>query len=267
MNTLSKEVKINGIGIHSGQEVEMLLCPSSQNGINFFFRNGTIPVNLSTVATNHIRSTQLESDGVIIQTPEHLLSACYALELTNIDIYLSESEVPILDGSSINFLEYLKPAVISLNKKSPNFVLTKDVHFEYNGSYYFASPADHYLINAVISYPAHWVKTMSFHYTHSYENYKSHIAPARTYGFTHEIEILKKNNLAKGGSLDNALVIGDEDYVNQPRFNDELVRHKILDFIGDMAILNQQFLGAFTIIKPSHQGNIEFLKFLANEFS
>ena len=128
----------------------MLLCPSSQNGINFFFRNGTIPVNLSTVATNHIRSTHSESDGQVIQTPEHLLSACYALELTNIDIYLSESELPILDGSSINYIESLEPAlVISLNDVVPNFVLTKDVHFEYNGSYYFCfSNPDHYLINA-----------------------------------------------------------------------------------------------------------------------
>ena len=99
---------------------------------------------------------------------------------------------------------------------------------------------------------------MSYTYQHSYENYKVKISKARTYGFTHEIEALHKNGLAKGGSLDNALVIGDNDYINEPRFNNELVRHKILDFIGDMAILNRQFKGKFTIIKPSHQGNISF---------
>ena len=265
MKTLSKTITISGIGIHSGNEVTINIAPSTTPGINFYFKNTLIPVNLSTVATNHIRSTQVSHNGITVQTPEHMLSACYALQLTNIDITLSAAEFPILDGSSFEFIKALEPYAITVSQAQKPLAILSDLHYEINGSHYFASPAENYSIHGVISYPNHWIQSMSYTYQHSYENYKKEISKARTYGFTHEIEALHKNGLAKGGSLDNALVIGDNDYINEPRFNNELVRHKILDFIGDMAILNRQFKGKFTIIKPSHQGNISFLKLLSEE--
>jgi UDP-3-O-[3-hydroxymyristoyl] N-acetylglucosamine deacetylase len=92
------------------------------------------------------------------------------------------------------------------------------------------------------------------------ESFTQSIAPARTYGFTHEIDDLKRLGLAKGGSTDNALVVSEDGYLNQPRFDNELARHKILDFIGDMAIGGQPIRGHFVLIRPSHQGNCEFLK-------
>ena len=198
MKTLSKTLSISGIGIHSGERVTISLSPSTTSGINFHFQDSVIPANLSTVATNHIRSTQLSLNGVTVQTPEHLLSACYALQLTNIDVTLSASELPILDGSAIKFIEILEPYTTTLHKKEDPFVISTDIHFETNGSHYFVSPARYYSIHAIISYPDHWVQSMSYSYLHTLENYKNEIARARTYGFTHEIEALHKNGLAKG---------------------------------------------------------------------
>ena len=124
-------------------------------------------------------------------------------------------------------------------------------------------PSNELKVSVYLSYPDHWIKSMCYVYTHSKETFFSDIASARTYGFTHEIEELKTRGLAKGGSLDKALVVSDEGYLNEPRFIDELARHKILDFLGDMSISGKEIQGQFVLIRPSHQGNCELLKQLS----
>ena len=264
MFTLSKIIKVNGIGIHSGQTVEMSVLPSLSQGISFEYQNSIVLVDTKNLSINHIRSTSITNGTVTINTPEHFLSACYALRLTNILVKLSSSELPILDGSAIDFIKYLKPNRKIIEYEAPVFQFSKFQEFDLNGSKYSVIPSDKFIIDATVSYPKHWLKNVSFYYEHSLESYLSDISSARTYGFLEEVEALQRQGLAKGGSLENALVISDTGYVNFPRYHDEIARHKILDFIGDMAIAGRQWLGHFKLYKPSHQGNLSFLKFLLN---
>ena len=198
---------------------------------------------------------------ICIQTPEHFLAACYALKLTHIQVELTQSELPILDGSAIEFIHRLKPELAPIKDVvNESLPLTQDIKFRNNNSYYFGSPSNDLKIAIYLTYPKHWIKSMCTIYRHSTINFINQIASARTYGFTHELDHLKKLGLAKGGSLENALLVSDDGYVNEPRFEDECTRHKILDFIGDMAIAGKNITGDFILIRPSHQGNCEFLK-------
>ena len=114
MFTLTKDIKISGIGIHSGQPVDMFIAPTMADGIAFEYQNSTILINVNNLSINHIRSTSITNGTITINTPEHFLSACYALQLTNINIKLSSNEVPILDGSAREFINSLKPHLKSI---------------------------------------------------------------------------------------------------------------------------------------------------------
>ncbi len=263
MNTLKNKVVFEGVGIHSGQDVTMTVKPSAHNGITFILNNQSIKVNTSSIGANHTRSTTLTNGHAIIQTPEHFLAACYALQLTNIDVILTNSELPILDGSAIIFLNKLNHELSSIpNQSMSKLIIKDDIHFKHNDSDYFGFPSDSFIVETYLSYPNDWLKSMSIKYEHNLSNFFNDIAPARTFGFKHEIETLKKHGLAKGGSLDNALIVSEDGFLNDPRFNDEIIRHKVLDFIGDMAISGKRLIGRFVTIKPSHHGNCEFLKIL-----
>ena len=265
MYTLLNTVNFSGIGLHSGQSVNMKVAASRQAGITFVLDQQPIQAVDQYIGTNHIRSTQLNKHGLVIQTPEHFLSACYALRLTQIQVELSHYELPILDGSAQPFIDALLSNRIPISKTPVILDVKRDLDMDNQGSRYMAMPHSDFCIHAYVSYPDHWVKSMSVQYTHSLDAYTTQIAPARTYGFTHELDALYKQGLAKGGSTDNALVITDTGYMNQPRFSDELARHKILDFIGDLSLLGMQLKGQFILVKPSHQGNIAFLKYLKKQ--
>ena len=264
MNTLSQTVIFEGVGIHSGNPVRMMILPSQNPGISFTFNKQVIKVSVASIGMSHVRSTTLTNGVATIQTPEHFLAACYALNLSNILIDLDAPELPILDGSSIDYINKLMPYLTPIpNQDKQLLAILKEEEIKINQSHYMIMPSDAFTISVVLSYPNHWIKSMSFSYTHSQEAFINQIASARTYGFTHEIDELKKNGLAKGGGLDNALLISDDGYVNKPRFVDELPRHKILDFIGDMSIHGRMIKGNFVLIRPSHFGNCELLKKLA----
>ena len=263
MYTLKKGIKFEGFGIHSGKKVELYVEPSNKPGIEFIYNDQTIDVSLNSLGVNHLRSTTLSNQNVTIQTPEHFLAACYALQITNISVTLTHYEFPILDGSALQYVNDFKNNRVSLKIESlEKVIIENELSFNLNGSSYYAFPDSGFSITAILSYPNDWIKTMSYSYVHSDSSFIKEIAPARTYGFEREIKQLKEQGLAKGGSLDNALVISKDGYINQPRFNNELVRHKILDFIGDIAILGKRFEGHFLIIKPSHHCNCEFIKSL-----
>lgn len=261
MNTLMQSVIFEGIGIHSGKKVKMVVGPSREEGISFELNQQDVLVELSAIGINHIRSTTLTNGSITIQTPEHFLAACYALELNHISVQLDSEELPILDGSSIDFINKLNPHLKKINSKDKEkLTICTDVEFKISNSHYFVFPSDKLKISVFLSYPDHWIKSMKFYYEHSKEAFIQSIASARTYGFTHEIEALKAQGLAKGGSLDNALIVSDDGYLNNPRYEDELARHKILDFIGDMSICGKEACGHFVLIRPSHLGNCELLK-------
>lgn len=260
MVTLSNIVTISGRGLHSGQSVDMVIEPSDTPGIRFLFESTTVPVNISVLSNTNIRATMLCANGATIQTPEHFLSAAYALQLTAIDARLSHNELPILDGSSAPFIAAIQPMLTPYNGPAPpplrvTHILKKQIGI----SQYEAKPYCGLIIHCSLDYSNHWIGTMSYCYVHNTLNYHQSIAPARTYGFEDEIDTLTAKGLIKGGSLDNALVITSDGYLNTPRFPDELVRHKILDFLGDMAISGRELQGEFHIHCPSHHGNALFL--------
>ncbi|MBL6723392.1 MAG: UDP-3-O-acyl-N-acetylglucosamine deacetylase [Candidatus Margulisbacteria bacterium] len=280
MHTLQTTVRFSGIGLHSGEPVQMAIQPSTIQGVRFHvcmnslhFEDALsfgattnawhppVPVSKAAIGQNHLRATTLTNGFVTVQTPEHFLAACYALQLSHVDVFLSQSELPILDGSAIGFLNDLGPKLTPVDAYPvPELAINDAIDFTCNGSSYHAGPSSDFSISIMLTYPNHWVKTMTHTYHHSLESFTQDIAPARTYGFTHEIEHLKQLGLAKGGSTDNALVVSEDGYLNQSRFDNELARHKILDFIGDMAIGGKIIRGHFVLIRPSHKGNCEFLK-------
>ncbi len=261
MNTLKKDIVFDGVGIHSGRSVQMRVSPSTKQGIHFYYDHQWIRVHINSIGMNHIRSTTLTNGKATIQTPEHFLAACYALKLTNISVSLNQTELPILDGSAIEFVTPLATELISIDGEDKEKIeLKNDIQFRWKDSYYYGFPSNELIISVYLSYPDHWLKSMCYTYVHSKNAFINEIASARTYGFTHELAALKDQGLAKGGSLKNALVVSEEGYLNEPRFNDELARHKVLDFLGDMSILGKDLRGNFIIIRPSHQGNCEFLK-------
>ncbi len=263
MNTIKKDIIFKGIGIHSAKNVTLTVSPTKKQGIFFVFKNKKIETTINSVGFNHFRATTLIEDNITIQTPEHFLSACYALELSNIEVSLNQNELPILDGSAILFIEKLKDELVPIKDFYQDKIqLKNDIYINYQDSHYFGFPNNKLIIDVYLSYPDDWIKSMSFRYIHSKSNFINEIAPARTYGFTHEIDMLREKGLAKGGSLENALVISEDGYLNKPRFEDEIVRHKILDFIGDISITGKRLLGHYVLIKPSHQGNCEFIKSL-----
>lgn len=266
MFTLSKTIEITGIGIHSGGNVTMQVMPAvKKHGISFILNDKEVPVDVNSIGLNHLRSTTLTHDSCNIQTPEHFLSACYALQLTNIKITLSHFELPILDGSAIEFIHALEPYRVPIPEPQKKLTVSSPISLTLGDSQYSVVPHNDFIIDVTLAYPDHWLQTLTYQYNHSERNYIENISSARTYGFLNEVTMLKEKGLAKGGSLDNALVITDTGYLNDPRFVDEIARHKILDFIGDMAIGQRQLAGHFTITKPSHQGNVTWLKHLIME--
>jgi UDP-3-O-[3-hydroxymyristoyl] N-acetylglucosamine deacetylase len=262
MNSINAPVIFEGVGIHTGKSVRMRVVPSKNSGISFVYHGGNVCVRSESIAFSHVRSTMLSNGQVSIQTPEHFLAACYALNITNIQVELSQPELPILDGSAVPFIEKLKPKRCPIYGKRSVLTVDTDTVFRWENSCYLVQPATNLTISVVLFYKNHWIKSMVCVHQHSEESFVSQIAPARTYGFSNELDALKKQGLAKGGSLKNALLVSDTGYVNSPRFDNEMARHKVLDFIGDMAISGKEIRGEFTLIRPSHQGNCEFLKTL-----
>ncbi|MEO0203287.1 MAG: 3-hydroxyacyl-ACP dehydratase FabZ, partial [candidate division WOR-3 bacterium] len=172
-------------------------------------------------------------------------------------------EFPILDGSSVIFFERIKEVGLEeLNKQIPEFNLLEPIELRLNDSYIYAKPSDKFIINYAIVYEHEFLKSQFFRIEVNEKNYYEYIARARTYVFEEEIEELKNKNLGKGGNLENTLIISKNGYLNEPRFLDEPVRHKILDFIGDLMLLNKRFIGEVFCIKGGHHLHIEFVKSL-----
>jgi UDP-3-O-[3-hydroxymyristoyl] N-acetylglucosamine deacetylase len=257
MKTISKSVTLTGEALHSGNLVVITIAPSSKEGIRFIYNHDVVDITVDALVDGTERATQVTNGVTTINTPEHFLSACYALSLTNIDVTLSHDEFPILDGSSRGFIAALLPLCVDAPEEDvrPEYCVKADMGWRSHRSEYHAFPYDGLRIDAIVSYPSRWVQTVAYHYIHSLDAYQREIASARTYGFTDELEMLREKGLAQGGNLGNALIITDTGYMNEPRFPDEMVRHKILDFIGDMAVVFGSIKGHFVLVRPSHHGN------------
>jgi len=262
--TIKQKLSFEGIGIHTGKFSKVILEPYD-NGILFLKDGVEIPLNYEYISETK-RRIVLKKDNVEIQTIEHLLSALNVLGIYDIKIVLEGEEIPILDGSSRIFFEEIKKVgFLELNKNIEPFKLLEPIEIRIRDSYIYAKPSEKFIINYAIIYEHEFLKSQFFRVEVNETTYYEEISKARTYAFEEEINHLIENNFGRGGNLENTLIISKSGYLNQVRFLDEPVRHKILDLIGDLMFLNRPFIGEIFCIKGSHKLHIEFVKKLIKE--
>jgi UDP-3-O-[3-hydroxymyristoyl] N-acetylglucosamine deacetylase len=256
--TISRAVETTGIGLHTGVEVNLTLKPAPENTGYIFVRtdldNFEIPASVEYIS-HCSYATTLMRRGVVLSTCEHLLSALRGSGVDNCFVELDNIEIPIMDGSSENFVELLEKAGLAEQKAARrSFQVLERVEFEQGDRRMSVEPSDKYEIECLIDFPHPFINRQSFHFVFENGSFGKEIASARTFGFTSEIETLRKANLALGGSLDNAIVLTPDGMLNDTalRFENEFVRHKILDIIGDFALLGMPILGKITAEKSGH---------------
>ncbi len=263
--TIRQSVVVHGRGLHSGVRTGIILHPLSPgSGIVF----GPLSADIMIPATvEYVQSTgyatSLYREGTGVKTVEHLLSALHGYGITNLLIKI-QGEVPILDGSALEFCQLLDSAGIVEQDEAVE-VLSVDQTYQvgdpHTGKFLRIEPSEQLEINYCLEYPEP-VGKQEFHYVQrGADSYRETIAPARTFGFLKEIETLEEMGLANGGRLNNCLVIGEHGVINPPlRFADELVRHKILDLLGDFYLLGQPLRGKVTAYRTGHGDNIALLR-------
>ena len=256
--TLAKSIEISGIGLHTGVEVNLSLKPAPENTGYIFVRTDLddfeIPASVEYIS-HCSYATTLVRKGVLLSTCEHLLSALRGAGIDNCFIELDNIEIPIMDGSSENFIELIENAGVSEQNAPRHYLkILEKVVFEQGDRKMSVEPSDKFEIECVIDFPHPFINRQTFHFELENGSFGREIASARTFGFTTEIEMLRKANLALGGSLDNAIVLTPDGMLNENplRFADEFVRHKILDIIGDFALLGMPVLGKITAEKSGH---------------
>lgn len=256
--TLNKRVKASGTGLHTGVDVNIELTPAPSNTGYIFVRTDLDDFELPASAeyTSHCSyATTLFRKGVVLSTCEHLLSALYGSGVDNCFIRLDNIELPIMDGSSEGFVELIEKAgVRQLHANRRYFRVLEKVEFADGDRRMSIEPSDRFEIECTIDFPHPFIEKQVFNFVLDNGSFGREIASARTFGFTHEIEMLRKANLARGGSLENAIVLTEDGMLNkQPlRYDDEFVRHKILDIIGDIALLGMPVLGKIKAEKSGH---------------
>ena len=266
--TINKNIKYMGIGLHKGEDIKLKLKPAkSGEGIVFKrvdFEEGKNIIKLDNQNVFRLtRGTNLKNEfGAQIYTIEHFLSALYALQITDLNVEIDGNELPIIDGSAFKFLELLEESVIDLEDDIEELVIKSPIYVSKGDKYVIGMPYDGYKITYAINFNHSFLKSELLEMEINYENYKNEISKARTFGFDFELEYLKANNLALGGSLDNAIVITKDGVLNPGglRYDDEFVRHKMLDIIGDLKVLNRPIKGHLVAVKAGHAINNEFAK-------
>ena len=273
--TLSQSISINGIGLHSGIKVSMKLIPAEADfGIKFIRTdlsiNNTVEALWSNVTNTKLSTTISNNEGVSISTIEHLMSALSGLHIDNLKIEIDGPEVPIMDGSSKEFVNLIESVPLkNLDKKRKIIKIKKNIKVINDNSSVELKPNKQFSIDFEIDFPSKLISKQSCQLQLINGNYKSDIASARTFGFEKDVDTLRSNGLALGGSLDNAVVVGDNKILNKDglRYKDEFVRHKILDSIGDLYLAGAPIQGYFYGNKSGHYLNNLLLKSLFSDES
>ena len=267
--TIEKEFTIEGVGLHTGNKSKMLFKPAGKNtGIHFIRvdlpNKPDIKADWNSLSTEAaIRGTTIQSGNVQIHTIEHILSTCFALGVDNLVIEIDNNEPPIMDGSAkIIAQKILESGIKELDADKDFYTIKEPVTFTSGNTKIVAYPSDKLEIDCTIGYDHPFLSHQQAKFDITRESYINDIASARTFCFDYEIEALQSNGLAKGGSLDNAIVIGPSGIYNKEplRFSDEFVRHKILDLIGDVSLAGKQIKARIVAQKPGHKSNVSFIK-------
>ncbi len=297
MNSFQQTIKqtstLSGVGLHSGEIATLVFHPAPANfGVKFkrvdLTEQPVIAADCDLV-TSVERGTTIEKNGVKIATLEHLMAALWGLQIDNLLIEIDKCEVPILDGSSIEFIQHLEDNVQEMTEDKEVFELRTPIHFtdEKSGVEILALPSDHYRVTTMIDY-----KSTILGQQHAslakLSDFKTEIASARTFCFLHELEMLLNAGLIKGGDLNNAIVVVEKEIseelhqklqvlFNRPditvvkegilnnlqlNFPNEPARHKLLDVIGDLALVGTPFNANIIATRPGHKSNIEFARLI-----
>ena len=295
--TIQASVSCTGVGLHTGVESTITFNPAPENFGIKFIRTDREDQYVTPDLDNVIdltRGTTIEENGVKIHTTEHVLSACAGMGIDNLLIELNSKEPPVMDGSAKDFVAALVEAGIIEQEADVDFLkITKPVVYtdEEKDVEVVGVPYDGFKTTFTIQYDLEDLDVQYSSVHNMSQNYKTQIAPARTFCLLSEIKGLAKQGLIKGGNLGNAVIIVDKDIEDEEvlifkerfgikffkgdrglhktqvlRFRNEPVRHKTLDLIGDLALLGKPILGHITAIKSGHKGNVEFAKLLRKEF-
>lgn len=267
-HTVKAPLTINGIGVHSGLPATLVIRPAPVSaGISFIRtditdRPNVIPARWDAVTDTRLCTVISNKHGVSVSTIEHLMSAFAALGVDNAIVEINGPETPIMDGSAIAFVEKLQQTgLIRQGGRRLALRIKKTVSFKEGDKETILSPAEGSYYGLEIDFPTPLIGRQKYTHAFTESNYIADIASARTFGFLHEVEQLKKLGLARGGSLENAIVI-DGDKVLNPgglRFKNEFVRHKILDAIGDLYLCGTQIIGHYHGVKAGHAMNNKIL--------
>ena len=255
--TIRSAVNCSGIGLHSGAPVELKILPAPAGTGIVFQRTDLDGFAIEASGRNVARvsyATSLMKKGVLISTTEHLLSAFVGAGIDNAIVELDNLELPILDGSARPFVEMIQKAGIQRQRKARTYLkIVREIELREGDKFIAVYPADVYSVSYSINFPHPMIGEQAFRVQLTNGSYLQQIAPARTFGFLHEAEAMRQQGLIRGASMENAVVLDREKVLNPPlRFADEFVRHKVLDLIGDLALIGKQILGTVVADRAGH---------------
>ncbi len=273
--TLAAPVSCEGVGLHSGANTRLRILPAEEHAGIVFKRTDVsgfdpyIAANFRNVTETQLGTTIANDEGTLVSTIEHLMSALWGCGIDNAIIELDGPEVPIMDGSSEPFVFLLECAGTQNQAANRRFIhITDPVRFETNDNKYLeATPAEHFSLSMHIDFDSDAINTQHMVFDTAELSFKRDVCRARTFGFAHEVEGLKKMGLARGGSLDNAIVIDKDKVLNKEglRYKDEFARHKILDCIGDLYLAGSRIIGTLSGYRTGHEVNNKFLHHLFSQ--
>ncbi len=261
--TLKRPASCVGIGLHSGNKVQLSLRPAPADfGIRF--RRSDLGSHEVPATVHHLAGIQLATglarNEVSVETVEHLLSALASLNIDNVLIELNSPEVPIMDGSAAPFVYLIQEAGVKLQQAPRKYLkIVRPIAMSRGDKRIALYPSDHFKVTYSISFDHPLLRHQSRTLRITEDSFIEEIAPARTFTFLKDVEMLRQNGLALGGSLDNAVVLGETGVLNNAlRFDDEFVRHKILDAIGDLALVGHPVIGHLVAHRAGHALHTEF---------
>lgn len=263
--TIKKEVLFSGIGVHSGKQVELWLKPSSSGEIIFRridLDNSEFHLDPKKIEAKNC--SMLVTKKGRIQTLEHFMAVLFMLGVDSLIIELNGEEIPIVDGSAFPFVEaILKAGIKPLQEKKKSIKILKPFIIQEEDALISVVPDSDFRITYLIEYDHPAIESQELSLSINKENFIKQIAPARTFGFLKDVPALRAQGLALGGSLENAIVLDEKSIINGPlRFPDEFVRHKILDFIGDLFLLNSSIIGHFKAHRAGHGLHLKAVHFI-----
>ena len=260
--TIAREVSLEGIGLHLGAACRLTFRPA-ESGSGIVFRRADLPNSplipaLAERAVLTERRTQLGEDPVSVHTCEHVLAAVAGCGVDDLEIVLDAAEPPIMDGSAVAFVEALERAeIVEYAAPARYLALSRAVRVVDGESVYEAFPSETLTLDVAIDFPHPVIGAQRGRYSVTPADFRLELASARTFGFVREVEYLRARGLIQGASLDNAVVLDENEVINAPvRWPDEFVRHKALDCVGDLALAGARVRAKITAVKPSHRGTV-----------